>query len=383
MSDRPVDVGVSAIPGTTSTRLRCAAWTTTAHGAGDVVYYGNVFTGTTTTTIGDQNLDGTTGSPREGPRHGGRKELELANRGNPGAYLAEPGATGKTPRAITCPHPEGTEPRPADADNQLKTGRWQIRLSTRTRRNTGAQIRPRIADRWRWTRAFASTRTRSLQRRVAVLVNEVRRPRRSTRAARRPLPDTSSKEDDDHSQDPAAPLPLRGARTDEGRRRLQLQVGNSVSTRPPRCRRQHPVRGGRYTITASTRTRTARGRVAAARAAPGASPSRHGGVRTARPTWISRRSPAGPKRVFLLSGGCDDDKYSTPRRPSPTLSSSRTSRLLTLDDIVVTLRAVVPDGDNTTDPGAEQRLVPYVTVRSGAVTIDKVSPASSRPPGSP
>src|SRR5262249_30386263 len=72
----------------------------------------------------------------------------------------------------------------------------------------------------------------------------------------------------------------------------------------------------------------------------------------------------GRNSPFLLAGGCDTDKYLDNGEVFTYLIEfGNLDPTLTLDDITVTLRAVVPDSDNATDPGRLNNAPsPYVTV---------------------
>ena len=83
---------------------------------------------------------------------------------------------------------------------------------------------------------------------------------------------------------------------------------------------------------------------------------------------------AGRDQKFLLAGGCDSDAYlDNGETFTYRVRFTNEEAALSLQDIVVTLRAVVPDGDNTTDPGRLNNTPsPYVSIPSPIVNISKV-----------
>src|SRR4029079_12064189 len=79
----------------------------------------------------------------------------------------------------------------------------------------------------------------------------------------------------------------------------------------------------------------------------------------------------GRNSVFLLAGGCDDDRFLDNKETFTYLVQfANLENTLTLEDVIVTLRAVTPDADNTADPGRlNNGSSPYVSVDSSTVNI--------------
>src|SRR6185436_18731183 len=84
----------------------------------------------------------------------------------------------------------------------------------------------------------------------------------------------------------------------------------------------------------------------------------------------------GRNAVFLLAGGCDDDKFLDNRETFTYLVQfANLEDTLTLEDVNVSLRAVTPDGDAATDPGRLNNTTsPYVTIDTANVVIGSVAP---------
>ena len=84
----------------------------------------------------------------------------------------------------------------------------------------------------------------------------------------------------------------------------------------------------------------------------------------------------GRNAPVRILGGCDTDRYFDNQEVFTYLVQfGNLEDSLTLDDITVTLRAVVPDGDNSGDPGRLNNAPsPYVSVMSGSVFVDSLSP---------
>ena len=85
----------------------------------------------------------------------------------------------------------------------------------------------------------------------------------------------------------------------------------------------------------------------------------------------------GRNAVFLLAGGCDDDKFLDNRETFTYLVQfANLEDTLTLEDVNVSLRAVTPDNSSATvDPGRlDNTTSPYVTIDTSSVTIGSVAP---------
>src|SRR6185369_5634963 len=120
----------------------CGADQNCGTAAGDIVYYGNVFTEDVNDDgIEDQNLDGTVGMIPPGTIGHWRSEgaWSLANRGDPGAFTVEAQKDGQntTEAIFLSPDPENdgtssqTNPatsQPFNFDNQLRTGKWLLTI---------------------------------------------------------------------------------------------------------------------------------------------------------------------------------------------------------------------------------------------------------------
>lgn len=86
----------------------------------------------------------------------------------------------------------------------------------------------------------------------------------------------------------------------------------------------------------------------------------------------------GRDQKFLMAGGCDTDTFMDNGETFTYRARfANNDAVLTLEDVDVTLRAVVPDNDNATDPGRlNNALSPYVSIPTPLVHIDKVSPGA-------
>lgn len=88
----------------------------------------------------------------------------------------------------------------------------------------------------------------------------------------------------------------------------------------------------------------------------------------------------GRDAPFLMSGGCDDDRFLDREESfTYTVQFANLEESLDLRNAVVTMRAVVPDNDNTSDPGRLNNAPsPYASVLTPLLHVDEISSGSQQ-----
>lgn len=375
--------------------------------ARDQVFYGNVFTEDTNDDgIEDQNLDGTPGMNAPGTVGHWHSEgaFSIPNLGDPGAFTGEAAkdASNNTEALFLSPDPEGdgtgSTINPStngqfNLDNQLRTGKWLLTIKHPTGPNAVkyavAIAGPVTID----SSVRLDTNPITCNGEVAVVVNEVAK--------------SSTIDAGCNSTNGCTNATTISARTSivvKTTGNTQVDKENApVLTKDPNAlnfsSQKLPVStianvnsdddilvaGDGYTVTATYNDQdcTLDGTAGCRPLINGQPDPAETIARTSQATYDCTPNvdffaigQPGRNAVFLLAGGCDDDKFLDSRETFTYLVQfANLEDTLSLEDVSVTLRAVTPDADNTADPGRLNNTAsPYVTVDSGTVLIGSIAP---------